>query len=58
MTEDGSVSLLELEHLGQVRLTQSGEAPLPLDARAIVNGAPVTEQSHEFVLRKPDARNQ
>jgi hypothetical protein len=31
--------------------------PIPIDERLKINGAPITDQSHEFVLKKNDAQD-
>lgn len=46
----------ELERLGRLKLSQSGDTPIP-DPRLEARGAPVTETSHEYVVRKPNAED-
>lgn len=38
-------------------LGADGKTPVANVKRAEINGAPIVEASHEFVLRKPDAQN-
>lgn len=49
--------LERLAREGEIRLSADGKTPLSGETRLTVNGAPITEQSHEFVVGRRDAKN-
>ena len=51
-----TLSPWELERLGRLKLSKSGDTPIP-DTRLEVRGAPVTETSHEYRIRKSNAED-
>jgi len=42
---------------GGYALAGDGKTPIPNIKRVEINGAPVTEATHEFVIRKPNAQH-
>ena len=47
----------QLAQDGKVGLGKDGKTPTPLPDREQINGAPVENISHEFVMKKPNAQN-
>ena len=48
-------SLWDLERRKRVRLATDGKTPLPSLDRETINGAPVDNRTHEFVMKKNNA---
>jgi hypothetical protein len=47
----------DLERRGKLKLGRDGMTPAPDDRRLTINGAPVTVQSHEFVIQTTKKKN-